>query len=42
MPRHGVLGTVEVDKDGAVVTFDGAPISVAPQNAAALTRRYLI
>lgn len=42
MPRHGILGTVEVDRTGAVVTFDGQPITIAPQNNSALTRRYLL
>jgi urease subunit alpha len=42
MIRHGILGEVQVDPTGHVVTFDGAPMTVAPQNAAVLTRTFLL
>ena len=42
MIRHGILGEVQVDPTGHVVTFNGAPMTVAPQNAAALTRTFLL
>lgn len=42
MIRHGILGEVQVDPTGHVVTFNGAPMTVEPQNAATLTRTFLL
>jgi urease subunit alpha len=42
MIRHGILGEIDVDPSGHVVTFNGQHITSDPQNAATLTRTYLI
>ena len=42
MIRHGILGEIQVDPMGHVVTFDGQHLTQEPQNAATLTRRYLL
>jgi len=42
MIRHGILGEIDVDPSGHVVTFNGQHITSYPQNAATLTRTYLI
>jgi urease subunit alpha len=42
MIRHGILGEIDVDPSGNVVMFNGQHITSDPQNAATLTRTYLI
>jgi urease subunit alpha len=42
MIRHGILGEIDVDPSGSVVMFNGQHITSDPQNAATLTRTYLI
>ena len=42
MIRHGILGEIAVDHTGHVVTFNGQHITSDPQNAATLTRTYLL
>ena len=42
MIRHGILGEIQVDPTGHVVTFDGQHLTQEPQNAATLTRTYLL
>jgi urease subunit alpha len=42
MIRHGILGEIHVDHTGNVVTFNGQHITSDPQNAATLTRTFLL
>ena len=42
MIRHGILGEIHVDHSGNVVTFNGQHITSEPQNAATLTRTFLL
>jgi urease subunit alpha len=42
MIRHGILGEIHVDPTGNVVTFNGQHITSEPQNAATLTRTFLL
>jgi urease subunit alpha len=42
MIRHGILGEIQVDPTGHVVTFEGQHLTQEPQNAATLTRTYLL
>jgi urease subunit alpha len=42
MIRHGILGEIHVDHTGNVVTFNGQHITSEPQNAATLTRTFLL
>ena len=42
MLHHGILGEIAVDHTGHVVTFNGQHITSDPQNAATLTRTYLL
>ena len=42
MIRHGILGEIHVDHTGNVVTFNGQHITSDSQNAATLTRTFLL
>jgi urease alpha subunit len=42
MVRHGILGEIHVDPTGNVVTLNGQHITSEPQNAATLTRTFLL